>query len=125
MENITGTIWTDFKPQIEGLDKKIFSVIAWDPPGYGKSRPPDRTFPINFYERDAEYANNFMKALGYHNYSLIGWSDGGISSLILAARHSDNIRKMIVFGSNSYILPEELKVYQSMMMIVKNIIIVG
>lgn len=58
-----------------------------------------------------------MKALGYIDYSLIGWSDGGISSLILAARHSGNIRKMIVFGSNCYILPEELKVYQSMIII--------
>lgn len=45
-----GSAITDFKPQIEQLPKLLpnFTIIAWDPPGYGKSRPPNRTFPLDF-----------------------------------------------------------------------------
>lgn len=56
-----GTIWSDFKPQIDGLDKTKFTVVVWDPPGYGHSRPPDRNFCPEFYQNDAVTANDFMK----------------------------------------------------------------
>ena len=59
-------------------------MIAWDPPGYGKSRPPNRTFPDNFFERDATAAVEFMKILGHSKFSIIGWSDGGITALFMA-----------------------------------------
>ncbi|XP_014296580.2 valacyclovir hydrolase [Microplitis demolitor] len=108
-----GTIWTDFKPQIEGLDKTKFTIVAWDPPGYGKSRPPDRVFSDNFFERDAKYAHNLMKMLGFEKFSLVGWSDGGITSIILAANNPQSIQKMVVQGSNAFILPQEIKIYES------------
>lgn len=56
-----GSIWSDFKPQIEGLDKNKFTVVAWDPPGYGHSRPPNREFSSEFYSNDATLAYEFMK----------------------------------------------------------------
>lgn len=56
-----GSIWTDFKPQIEGLNREKFTLVVWDPPGFGKSRPPEKDFPPYFYERDADYAFEFMK----------------------------------------------------------------
>lgn len=52
---------TDFGPQIENLNKKLFTVVAWDPRGYGHSRPPDRDFPVDFFERDAKDAIDLMK----------------------------------------------------------------
>lgn len=56
-----GTIWTDFKPQIEGFDREKFTLVVWDPPGFGKSRPPDKEFAGNFYNTDADHAFQFMK----------------------------------------------------------------
>lgn len=56
-----GSIWTDFKPQVEGIDREKFTLVAWDPPGYGKSQPPMKEFPPDFYERDAKVAVDFMK----------------------------------------------------------------
>ena len=109
----SGSSWTDFKPQIENLSRDKFRIVAWDPPGYGKSRPPDRTYPADFFERDAVWGFNLMKTLGHSTFSLLGWSDGGITSLILASKFPENIRKMIVVGANSYVLPDELKVYES------------
>lgn len=107
-----GTIWSDFKPQIEKLDKNKFTVIAWDPPGYGHSRPNDRQFKIDFYEKDAEMANEFMKVLNVGKYSVLGWSDGGIAGMIMAAKYKESIRKLVIWGANSYVLPEELKSYE-------------
>ncbi|XP_026666872.1 uncharacterized protein LOC108633103 [Ceratina calcarata] len=107
-----GSIWTDFKPQIEGLSREKFTVVAWDPPGYGKSRPPDRTFPDDFFQRDADWACNLMKTLGHSKFSLIGWSDGAITSLMIAAMFPGNIRKMIAVAGNAYITPEEVDIYK-------------
>ncbi|KAK0171513.1 hypothetical protein PV327_011164 [Microctonus hyperodae] len=108
-----GSVWTDFKPQLENLDKTKLTLVAWDPPGYGKSRPPDRTFPENFFERDAHYAHDLMTTLGFSNkFSLIGWSDGAITSLILAAKNPRSVQKLILLAANSYISLEEMKIYK-------------
>jgi len=107
-----GTIWSDFKPQIENLDTGKFTVVAWDPPGYGKSRPPNRNFSKDFYENDAYAAFQFMKAIGIKKYSLLGWSDGGISSTILAAKYPESVNKLVIWGANSYVLPEEIEAFE-------------
>ncbi|KAJ8985323.1 hypothetical protein NQ317_008353 [Molorchus minor] len=107
-----GTIWSDFKPQIKGLDRSKLTIVAWDPPGYGYSRPPNRSFDVDFYENDADNAYDFMTQLGIQKYSLLGWSDGGISSMILAAKHPESIEKLVIWGANSYVLPEEIDKYE-------------
>ncbi|XP_063632643.1 valacyclovir hydrolase-like [Cydia splendana] len=107
-----GTIWTDFKPQVEGFNREKFTVVVWDPPGYGKSRPPVRDFPVDFYEKDADYTYEFMKALNISKYSLLGWSDGGIVSMIHAAKYPEAVQKLVVWGTNSLILPHELELYK-------------
>ncbi|KAM3959760.1 valacyclovir hydrolase [Aphomia sociella] len=106
-----GTIWTDFKPQVEGIDREKFTLVAYDPPGYGKSRPPDREFPLDFYDKDADFTYEFMKALKIPKYTLLGWSDGGIVSMILAAKYPEAIDKLVIWGSNSFILPQEIDLY--------------
>lgn len=55
-----------------------------------------------------------MKLLGYTKFSLIGWSDGGVTSLILASMFPHNIRKMVAVAGNSYITPKEIEIYKSM-----------
>jgi len=58
-----GSIFTDFKPQIETLNRNKYTIVAWDPPGYGFSRPPDRDFLPGFFYRDADRAISLMKVL--------------------------------------------------------------
>ncbi|XP_012265443.2 valacyclovir hydrolase [Athalia rosae] len=108
-----GSIWTDFKPQVTNMDREKFTLIAWDPPGYGKSRPPNRTFPLDFFARDAGIAYELMKVIGYDKFSLIGWSGGGITSIFMAANNPESIDKMVILGTNSYLVPEELAIYKS------------
>nr|CAD7459405.1 unnamed protein product [Timema tahoe] len=109
----TGSIWSDFKPQLEKLNRSKFTLVAWDPPGYGKSRPPDREFSLNFLHHDADIAAKLMQSLGLNMFSLLGWSDGGITAMILAAKHPQNVDRMLIWGANAYIVKEELKIYES------------
>lgn len=112
-----GSVWTDFRPQIEKLPALLppnSSLIAWDPPGYGQSSPPHRSFTTDFFKNDAVAAKELMKTLGFNTqYSLVGWSDGGITAMVLAAAFPEQIDKLIVWGSNSYVLPEEMAIYES------------
>ncbi|XP_072394088.1 valacyclovir hydrolase [Diabrotica undecimpunctata] len=109
-----GTIWSDFKPQLENLDRDKFTIVAWDPPGYGYSRPPNRNFGINFYRNDAICAEKLMNKLGINKYSLLGWSDGGISSMILSAKYPEKVEKLVCWGSNAYIVADEVKQCESL-----------
>lgn len=45
--------------------------------------------------------------MGVDKYSLLGWSDGGITALIIAAANQTAVQKLIVFGSNAYICNED------------------
>lgn len=65
------------------------------------------------------FANYFLtrcvcniQNLEVDRYSLLGWSDGGITALIMAARHPEQIQKLVVWGANSYVTDGELDVYE-------------
>ncbi|XP_028260053.1 valacyclovir hydrolase [Parambassis ranga] len=108
-----GSTRTDFGPQLKSLNKERFTVVGWDPRGYGQSRPPDRDFPPDFFERDAKDAVDLMKSLGFNRFSLLGWSDGGITALIAAARNPDRINKLVVWGANVFVSQADLKLYDA------------
>ncbi|KAI1889216.1 hypothetical protein AGOR_G00176830 [Albula goreensis] len=93
-----GSGQTDFGPQLESLDKQRFSV---------------RDFPLDFFDRDAKDAVDLMLALKFKRFSLLGWSDGGITALIAAARNPSLINKLVVWGSNAYVSEQDVKIYNS------------
>lgn len=68
----TGSTKTDFGPQLQSLNKDLFTVVGWDPRGYGRSRPPDRHFPPDFFESDAKDAVDLMKVKP--SFHWIQWS---------------------------------------------------
>ena len=51
--------------------------------------------------------------IGIEKYSLVGWSDGGITALIMAGRNPQNITKLVVWGANSFVTNEDIKLYES------------
>lgn len=109
-----GSAQSDFKPQIEGLPDllKDHTIIAWDPPGYGKSSPP-RKFHLDFYREDAEVAHKLMEKLDLPSYSILGWSDGGITGMIMSGLYPKAVEKLVVWGSNAYIIEQETTIYES------------
>ncbi|KAL0623136.1 Valacyclovir hydrolase [Plecturocebus cupreus] len=112
LPGMLGSGETDFGPQLKNLNKKLFTVVAWDPRGYGHSKPPDRDFPVDFFERDAKDAVDLMKALKFKKVSLLGWSDGGITALIAAAKYPAYIHKMVIWGANAYVTDEDSMIYE-------------
>ncbi|XP_055384332.1 valacyclovir hydrolase [Condylostylus longicornis] len=115
MPGALGSAWTDFKPQIELLPKLLpdYKIIAWDPPGYGKSIPPQKQFGLDFFNKDAEYAHQLMLELGSPNYSILGWSDGGITAIILAGTNTKAVEKLVIWGANAFINEEDVKLYEA------------
>ncbi|XP_048655678.1 valacyclovir hydrolase isoform X3 [Marmota marmota marmota] len=112
LPGMLGSGETDFAPQLKSLNKNLFTVVAWDPRGYGHSRPPDRDFPVDFFERDAKDAVDLMKTLKFKKISLLGWSDGGITALFAAAKYPSYINKMVIWGANAYVTEEDERIYQ-------------
>lgn len=53
----------------------------------------------------------FLQALGFRHFSLLGWSDGGITALIAAALNPALIRKLVVWGANAYVSEQDVKIY--------------
>lgn len=51
--------------------------------------------------------------MGPNKFSLLGWSDGGISSLILTAKYPECVEKLVIWGASSYVTPEEIEIYKS------------
>jgi len=107
MPGALGTATTDMLPQLEGLCPHTFSLVGWDPPGYGDSRPPARDFN-DFFQADAEMALATMKSLGFPKFSMLGWSDGGITALCAAIQQPKAIEKVVVWGSNAYLVQADI-----------------
>jgi valacyclovir hydrolase len=108
-----GTGAGDFHPQLDWFAARGFSVVAPDPRGYGQSRPPSRDFPAVFYRRDAADVLALMHALGHERFDILGWSDGANTGTIMAALAPECVGKLVVFGGNAFLTPEEIAAFNA------------
>lgn len=107
---ISGCTRSDFPDQIDGgLDQELFTIIAIDLPGYGKSRPPERMYSVASYPNDAKKAGLLMEKLGIKLYSVLGWSDGAKIALLLAINNQARVDKLIVWGVVPYASEYDIK----------------
>jgi valacyclovir hydrolase len=44
---------------------------------------------------------------------MLGWSDGGITAMIVAAKYPERVDKLVIWGANAYVIEEEAKIYES------------
>ena len=79
----------------------------------GKSRPPVRDFPLGFYQREADDCAALMAALGHERYGVMGWSDGAIAAVKLAASQPEAVVKLCIFGGNSYFTQEDIDAFEA------------
>jgi valacyclovir hydrolase len=101
----------DFAPQIPFFSQN-YEVIAPDPRGYGQSRPPQRDYPVDFYQRDADDMLALMSALGHEEFGVFGWSDGANIATLMAIRAPAKVRSLVVWGGNSFLSPEEIAAFE-------------
>ena len=108
-----GTGFGDFEHQVGWFAARGFDVIAPDPRGYGRSRPPERDYPLDFYHRDAADLFALMSALGHRRFAVMGWSDGANVATIMAAEKPHAVEKLVVFGGQSYLTAEEIAAFNA------------
>lgn len=73
------------------------TVIGVDQRGHGHSPDNDRPFS---YEEMAEDTAALLQKLGVGPVDVVGHSDGGNVGLILARRHPELVRRLVVSGAN-------------------------
>jgi len=111
LPGVLGCSYTDFRHQMRGLNTDMFTIVAVDPRGYGGSVPPERDWPAEYHERDADDAAQLMQSIGVEKYSVLGWGDGGVSAMTLAAGYPDRLHKLVVWGASAYVTDDELLTY--------------
>jgi pimeloyl-ACP methyl ester carboxylesterase len=96
MLHINGGSMKVFSNQIPFFSQH-YQVIAVDTRSHGKST--DTRDSLTF-EMMADDFNALLDSLHIDSCYVIGWSDGGISGLLLALRHPEKVRKLVVSGPN-------------------------
>lgn len=78
---------------------KHFTVYALDYPGHGYSDIPNARYDAAFF---TEAVEGFLEKLDLRDVTLIGVSIGGVISLIIAARHSPRVGRVISINPYDY-----------------------
>lgn len=86
----------DFLVSIPELSKHYHLIIP-DTPGQGKSDLADSLS----YELLTEYTSLLIDTLNLDSAYVMGFSDGGIVSLLLAEKRPDKVKKVIAIGANN------------------------
>lgn len=90
------TIHGSFAKQLD-VFAKSYSIIAPEQVGHGHT--PDAGGPIT-YSGMADDTAALLEQLHLKDVDVVGWSDGGILALMLAARHPELVRRLVVSGVN-------------------------
>ena len=85
-----------FNRQIPYFSKK-YKVIVADSRAQGKSVDPSDSLT---YEQMADDYAALLEAMNVESANIIGWSDGGIIGLMLAMRHPEKVKKVVISGAN-------------------------
>lgn len=90
-----------------------FRAVLPDLRGYGESGGERDTSPA-FYQRDAADMGALLDALGLAPAHYLGFSDGGLSGLILAAIRPEAVQSLIVLGVQRRLMPEDRPGWETM-----------
>jgi pimeloyl-ACP methyl ester carboxylesterase len=91
-----GTGKLQFQPQFEAL-KNDYQLISPDTRGHGQSTFDSVPFSYELFAKDVYL---LVEELKLDSVNIIGFSDGGITGLILAATHPEKVRNLVVIGGN-------------------------
>lgn len=112
LHGMLGTGETHFAGLIDWL-RPHYRVLAPTLRGYGESIPKPRTFPRDFYQRDADDVLAFLDALGLETVYLLGYSDGGEVALCAAATAPERFHGVVTWGAVGYFGPDLRPAVQS------------
>jgi valacyclovir hydrolase len=85
-----------------------YRVISADLPGSGRSEPQPREYTATYFEDDARSFAALLRHLETGSAHLVGYSDGGDVSLLMAAMMPDSARSVATWGAAGTIPEEQL-----------------
>jgi valacyclovir hydrolase len=94
-----GDTGDDLLPLAYEVARQGFRAFVVDRPGYGRSVPPYRTYPPDFYHRDARVMGGLLDALGLRDVHMMGFSDGGEVALIMPILRPDLCQSVVAWGA--------------------------
>src|SRR5437667_12559889 len=96
LHGFAGIPGSDFAGQIPHLRAR-YRVLAPHLHGYGRST--QRTgYTVTYYREDVADMVALLDALGVDKILVLGFSDGGIVGLLLAALHSQRVSALAILG---------------------------
>src|SRR5215475_8844445 len=90
----------EFSALREALEAASYRVIAADLPGSGRSEPQPREYTASYFEDDARSFAALLQHLGTGPANLMGFSDGGEVSLLMAALTPSVARSVVTWGAS-------------------------
>ncbi|KAG8899918.1 hypothetical protein FRC00_000670 [Tulasnella sp. 408] len=87
-----------FGQQVRFFEGKGFKIITVDSRGHGRSTT-DFTIPIGYDLMSDDFVA-LLDHLKIPKASFVGWSDGAINALNIAAKHPDRVDKVFAFAAN-------------------------
>mmetsp|Transcript_15514 Transcript_15514/g.40173 ORF Transcript_15514/g.40173 Transcript_15514/m.40173 type:complete len:174 (-) Transcript_15514:308-829(-) len=54
-----------------------------------------------------------MQALGHKEYAVMGWSDGAMSAVLLAASFPAKVDRLLIFGGNAYLSAADIDAFEA------------
>lgn len=94
-----------FSCQIPYFEKE-YHVIAIDSRAQGNSADPSDSLSFDMMADDV---STLLDSLRLDSCCVLGWSDGGITGLLLAIRHPDKVSKLAITGAN--LKPDSTSLY--------------
>ncbi len=88
-----------FMPFAEELASGGFSVVVLDPRGAGHSSKPQEPYTV---EQMAEDVSGLVSALGIAPVALVGYSLGGRIAICVAARHPEQVNRLVLAATSAY-----------------------
>ncbi len=103
LHGFMGSGRSETSDELDWLASK-YRVIAPDLRGYSQSYPKPRTYPADFYKRDAADVVAIIDALKLDRPHVLGFSDGGEVALVVAER--TRLRSVSSWGAVGFMGPE-------------------
>jgi pimeloyl-ACP methyl ester carboxylesterase len=110
----------EFAALREAMVMAGYRVIAADLPGSGRSEPQPRTYTATYYEDDAHSFAALLQHLASEPAHLMGFSDGGEISLLMATLTPGVVRSVVTWGAAGVINDPSGQLRQAMYNIVDN-----
>ncbi|MCI0398371.1 MAG: alpha/beta hydrolase [Chloroflexi bacterium] len=110
----------EFSALREVLVAANYRVIAADLPGSGRSQPQPREYTATYFEDDARSFAVLLQHLAVGPAHLMGFSDGGEVSLLMAALTPDVARSVVTWGAAGTVSDPDGQLREAMYNVVDN-----